>query len=82
MRQKTAFWSIWDRNYVKERILNATLLNNIVAALSRNQQIAQSESIPFPNEQRYFGRTISQGDFFNQPAVRSQTPTKSWGNIR
>lgn len=79
MRQHTGFFSIFDRNYNQQRVLNETLLNNIVAALWRTTVQTQRESIPFPNERRFFGRTVSQGEFFSPPPVQSQRPTYSWG---
>lgn len=81
MRQRTGFFSIFDRNIFKERILNETLLNNIVAALARPTVQTQRESIPFPNERRFFGRTVSQGDYFSPPPVRSQTNRNRWGGF-
>lgn len=79
MPQRTAFFAMLNLNYLKERILNETLLNNITVALARPTVITQNSSTPFPNENRFFGRTVSQGDYFSPPPVQSQRPTYSWG---
>lgn len=79
MRQRTGFFAIFNRNYIQERYLNETLLNNVVAALARPTVQTQRESIPFPNERRFFGRTVSQGDVYHSPNVRSRTSRNWWG---
>lgn len=80
--QHSAFWTILDRNYNKLRYLNETLSNRIVAALASSTVQTQNESIPFPytGSNRYYGRSVSQGNWYSPPPVTSQTPTRTWGD--